>query len=203
VTGIVALPAPPRRRRRRRFLLLLLLVGSAVPSLVTTLISVSLFVDGALIDGDAWAPAPITVRAEPSLMVEVAEMLPGDVRRAEITVENPGADPVRYAVDVTATATAAGNASDEALRDALVAQLWPTDVGCVGEAAAIFSGPLVVAAIGDPSAGDDPGDRRLEPAGRETLCIRVELPASANNELQAASTTVTFAVIAERWTDDR
>jgi hypothetical protein len=194
-------PAAERpRRRRRRLLLLLLLFLSAIPSVVTTVISIGLFADGAVIEAAAWAPAPVEIRAEPSLIIGVTDMLPGDERHAQIAIENLGADPVRYSIAVAST-----NEDGKALRGALVLRLSTADPSCGGATAdrLIFNGSLATARVGDPAAGGQPGDRMLEPAGRETVCVAVLLPAGSSNALQAAETTVTFAIHAERTGMDR
>jgi hypothetical protein len=189
-------PAADRqRRRRRRLLLLLLLLVSAIPSIVTTSISIGLFADGAVIEDAAWAPAPVEIRAEPSLILGVTNMLPGDERHAEIAIENLGADPLRYSIAVAST-----NEDGKALGDVLMLRLSTADPDCSDAAAdqAIFVGSLAAASVGDPAAGAQPGDRMLEPAGRETVCVTVHLPAGASDAFQSAETTVTFAIHAER-----
>jgi hypothetical protein len=188
------------RRRRRRLLLLLLLVLSAIPSVVTTMISIGLFADGAVIEDAAWAPAPVEIRAEPSLIIGVTEMLPGDERRAQIVIENLGTGTVRYSIAVAST-----NEDGKALRESLVLQLSAGDPACADARAErlIFEGTLATAHVGDPAAGSHSGDRVLEPAGRETVCIAVLLPIGSSNLLQSAETTVTFAIHAERMGMDR
>jgi hypothetical protein len=184
-----------RRRRRRRLLLFLLLIVSAIPSVVTTMISIGLFADGAVIDADAWAPAPVEIRAEPSLLLGMTDMLPGDERLAQIAIENLGVDPVRYSIAVAST-----NDDGKALRDALVLRLSTADPSCGGGNAerVILEAALAAARLGDPAAGGQPGDRILDPAGRETVCVAVLLPVGSSNALQAAETTVTFVIHAER-----
>jgi hypothetical protein len=188
------------RRRRRRWLLLLLLLLSAVPSVVTTMISIGLFADGAIIQDAAWAPAPVEIRAEPSLIIGVTDMLPGDERQAQIVIENLGADAVRYSI-----AIASSNDDGRGLREALVLRLSSAETSCADTTAdrLIFEGRLATARVGDPAAGSQPGDRSLGPAGRETVCVTVMLPVGSGNALQAAETTVTFAIHAERPGIDR
>jgi hypothetical protein len=188
------------RRRRRRWLLLLLLLISVIPSVVTTTISIGLFADGAIIEDAAWAPAPVQIRAEPSLIIGITDMLPGDERHAQIVIENLGADAVRYSIAVAST-----NDDGKRLRESLVLRVSAADPSCA-EATAdrlIFEGSLATASVGDPAAGGQPGDRALEPAGRETVCVTVLLPAESSNAVQAAETTVTFAINAEHMGIDR
>jgi hypothetical protein len=183
-----------RRRRRRRRLLILLLIGlSAVPSVVTSYISINLFGERALLTTDAWAPMPIDVRAEPDLLIQATGMLPGDVRGGTLTVANVGADPLRYAL-----VSVANDPDRKSLRDVLVADVRAEGNGCAAfDGAILYSGPLVGAGFGDPATGPDAGDRLLAGAARERICIRVSLPVSAGNRYQHSLTEATFTIVAE------
>ena len=186
--------AKARRRRRRRRLLILLLIGlSAVPSVVTSYISINLFGERAFLTTDAWAPMPIDVRAEPDLLIEATGMLPGDVRGGTLTVANAGADPLRYAL-----VSVANDRDHRGLRDVLLATLRDEGSGCSAfDGAILYSGPLVGAGFGDPATGQHVGDRLLAGAAQERICVRVTLPVSAGNRYQHALTEATFTVVAE------
>ena len=183
-----------RRRRRRRRLLILLLIGlSAVPSVVTSYISINLFSERALLTTDAWAPMPIDVRAEPNLLIQATGMLPGDVRGGTLTVANVGADPLRYALVTVST-----DSDRRGLRSVLLATVRAEGSGCTAFGGAIlYKGPLVGAGFGDPTGGQHPGDRLLAGGERERICVRVELPVSAGNRYQRSLTETTFTVVAE------
>jgi hypothetical protein len=184
---------PAERRRRRRLLLIVLLALSAVPSITTSMISIALFADDLLLAPDAWAPAPVDVRAEPALVLEASGMVPGDMRSGELVVDNLGVDPIRYAI-VTTTS----DPDAHGLGDALVAELR-AGAGCGARTGdLLYSGPLSGLAMGDPVAGTQSGDRLLGPAERELLCLRVTLPVGSPNIYQDASATTTLTVTAER-----
>lgn len=185
--------AARRRRRRRRFLLLLLLAVSALPSVTTSVISISLFHERAVIATDAWAPSAINVSAEPALLMQVSGMLPGDRHSGVLTVANLGADTLRYALVSTST-----DADSRGLRDVLLTDVRSAGSGCDAfDGQLLYHGPLSGAGFGDPAAGQQAGDRLLGAAERELICVRVALPEAAGNRHQRSSTTVSFTVLAE------
>jgi hypothetical protein len=182
-----------RRRRRRRLFLLLLLALSALPSVTTSIITVSLFRERAVLTTDAWAPLPIDVRAEPDMLMEVTGMLPGDQHGGQLTVSNVGADAIRYALVSSST-----DPDGRGLRDVLRAWVRSEGQGCADfDGAVLYSGPLASAGFGDPRFGSQAGDRLLAPASSEVLCVRIVLPRGAGNAYQTSSTASTFTVEAE------
>ena len=182
-----------RRRRRRRFLILLLIGLSAVPSVVTSYISITLFGERALLTSDAWAPMPVDVRAEPDLLMQVDGMLPGDVEAGTLTVANVADDPLRYAL-----VSASDNPDRRGLRAVLMATIREEGGGCDAfDGSLLYSGSLAGAGFGDPASGSQPGDRLLAGATEERICVQVMLPASAGNRYQRTATHVTFTVVAE------
>ena len=182
-----------RRGRRRRFLILLLIGLSAVPSVVTSYISIALFGERAILTTDAWAPMPVDVRAEPDMLMQVTGMLPGDVQTGTLTVANVAGDPLRYAL-----VSASDDPDRRGLRAVLVATIRAEGSGCDAfEGPLLYSGPLVGAGFGDPASGPQPGDRLLPGGAQERICVRVALPESAGNRYQRSATHVTFTVVAE------
>jgi hypothetical protein len=182
-----------RERRRRRFLLLLLVVLSALPSVTTSVISISEFHERAISETDAWAPQPIDVHVDPALLMQVQGMLPGDRHRGDLSVANAGADPLRYALVSSST-----DMDGRGLRDVLEAEIRSAGNGCDAlDGDLLYRGPLIGAGLGDPAAGKHPGDRSLGPGEREVLCVEVALPEAAGNRHQRSRTTVTFTVVAE------
>ena len=182
-----------RRRRRRRFLILLLIGLSAVPSVVTSYLSIALFGEHALLTTDAWAPMPVDVRAEPGMLMQVTGMLPGDVQTGTLTVANVAGDPLRYAL-----VSASDDPDHRGLRAVLVATIRAEGDGCDAfDGTLLYSGPLAGARFGDPATGSQPGDRLLAGGARERICVQVSLPASAGNRYQRSATHVTFTVVAE------
>jgi hypothetical protein len=182
-----------RRRRRRRLFLLLLLALSALPSVTTSIITVSLFTERAVLTTDAWAPLTIDVRAEPDMLMEVNGMLPGDQHGGQLTVSNSGADAIRYALVSSST-----DPDGRRLRDVLRAWVRAEGDGCAAfNGAVLYSGPLASVGFGDPRFGSQQGDRLLAPASNEVLCVRIVLPRSAGNTYQTSSTASSFSVVAE------
>ena len=182
-----------RRRRRRRFLILLLIGLSALPSVATSYLTISLFAERATLPNDAWAPMPIDVRAQPDLLLAVTGMLPGDTHGGELQVANDGSDPLRYAVVSTAT-----DADGRGLRDALRATLRDQGSGCAAfDGTLLYDGPLVGAGFGNPASGEHRGDRLLAGGRDEIICVRVALPRYSGNRYQRSATAATFTVIAE------
>jgi spore coat-associated protein N len=189
-----AVTADTRRRRRRRRLLILLLIGlSALPSVATSYISISLFSERATLPNDAWAPIPIDVRAEPDMLMQVTGMLPGDTHSGELRVANVGVDPLRYSL-VSATTDPDGRG----LRDALHATIRDEGSDCAAfNGTLLYDGPLVGAGFGNPASGQHDGDRLLSGGTDDMLCVRVALPPTAGNHYQRSATAATFTVIAE------
>jgi hypothetical protein len=187
-------PQEERRRRRRRRLLLLLLVAlSALPSVTTSVITISEFRERAITETDAWAPTAIDLRVDPALLMQVNGMLPGDRHVGQLTVANDGADRLRYALISSST-----NPDGRSLRTALEAEVRTPGTGCSSfDGDVLYRGPLVGAGFGDPAAGAHAGDRLLEPGRRELLCVEVSLPEAAGNHYQRTRTTATFTVVAE------
>jgi hypothetical protein len=74
--------------------------------------------------------------------------------------------------------------------------------GWTASGTVLYSGPLGASAgrdiLGNPTPGDDPGDRVLAPSADEVLCVSVALPLSVTNEAQGRSTSATFTLDAEQ-----
>lgn len=186
--------AGARRRRRRKRLLIFLLLGlSALPSLATSYITITLFGERAVVTSDAWAPVPIDVRAEPVMLLGLSGMLPGDQNGGQLLVANVGVDPLRYALFSTST-----DPDGRGLRDVLVTEIRSEGSGCdafVGPL--LYQGRLLGAGFGDRTPGGQSGDRLLGAGERERLCVRVRLPFDAGNRHQRSVTASTFTVVAE------
>lgn len=120
--------------------------------------------------------------------IEMSNMKPGDVKYAPLTIANAGTLAFSYTM-----ATSATNADTKALRDQLtlgirkVASTATCDSAGVGYGASLdtmtASGALSAAAI---------SSRSLAVGANEVACFRVELPSTANDTFQGATTTATF-----------
>ena len=192
-----------RQRRRRRSLAFLLFGVLLVPSIGTTVLTIALFTDqetsastfttGTIILDDVKIDA---------LVLTTSALMPGDSVTDDVVVENDGTAELRYAMTSAST-----NADSKALRDALSLTVKTVDVTTPGTpcndfdgASTLYSGALgaSTAGFGDPTAGDDTGDRDLSAGSNETLCFRVSLPSSTGNGAQGATTTTTFTFDAEQ-----
>jgi predicted ribosomally synthesized peptide with SipW-like signal peptide len=120
--------------------------------------------------------------------IEMANMKPGDVRYAPLTIANDGSLGFTYTM-----ATSATNADTKALRDQLtlgvkkVSTAATCDSAGVGYAASLDT----MTASGALSAGAV-ASRSLAAGASEVACFRVELPSTANDSFQGATTTATF-----------
>jgi spore coat-associated protein N len=191
------------RRRRRRRILVLLVPTLAMVGIGAGQLSLALFTDtesvAATFDTGTIALDAAKIDA---LVLTTTAMMPGDSVTDDVVVENDGTAQLRYAMT-----TASTNADGKGLRDVLTLAVRTVDSTTPGTPCDNFDGSLVLAAtvlgastagFGDPSAGDDAGDRTLDAATNETLCFRISLPSGTGNAYQGASTTTTFTFDAEQ-----
>jgi hypothetical protein len=185
--------AEPQRRRRRKWLLLLLLLLSAVPSIVTTSITISMFSARSLVPGDTVGGVEVDVEADPPVLIIASGMLPGDSVRGSLRIENRGERPLRYAVTSTSSHYRA-----PLLAAALIAEVRSEGSGCAAlDGTVLYRGPLSQARVGDPAIGGHPGDRRLGAREGEILCLVVTLPRPVGDAHQGSAATAVFTVSAE------
>jgi predicted ribosomally synthesized peptide with SipW-like signal peptide len=120
--------------------------------------------------------------------IEMANMKPGDVKYAPLTVANNGSLGFSYTMSTSAT-----NADSKALRDQLtlgvrkVANTAACDSAGVGYLASLDT----MTASGALSAGAI-ASRTLTAGTSEVACFRIELPSTAGDTFQGATTTATF-----------
>jgi predicted ribosomally synthesized peptide with SipW-like signal peptide len=120
--------------------------------------------------------------------IEMTNMKPGDVKYAPLTIANTGTLGFTYSMSTSAT-----NADAKALRDQLtlgirkVADEATCDSAGVGYAASLDT----LTASGALSAGAI-ASRSLAASASEVACFRVELPSTAGDTYQGATTTATF-----------
>ena len=127
----------------------------------------------------------------PSTTVPVnvfANLLPGDVIYAGITVTNTASVARRYALRLAPTT------------DGFFAYMT-TDAQPVPCASASWGPPAVdmgnEVILGDPTPGPQTGDRVLEAGASEELCVRFSVSTSAGNTLQGVTATRDILAIAE------
>jgi hypothetical protein len=179
--------AAPRRRRRG---ILALLLGLTTVSLGAGMFSLAVFTDSDSSTG-GFATGSIDIKSSPTVAFNVTNLVPGDDVTQGLTIDNDGTIDFRYALTTTATT---------ALGDALELTIKTEGTDC-----AMFDGSTVLAAtildgatVGDPTQGDDTGDRDLAAATNEVLCFRVSLPLGSGNTLQGLSSSATFTFDAEQ-----
>ena len=196
-----------RRSLRRRAVVL---GGIAVTiAALNTEAATAFFTDQAVVGLNSFTSGTLDIVLTPegpaATAITFTNMAPGDVVTAPVLVRNQGNLAFRYAMTSGAT-----NADTKALKDALVftvktedggggcaafsgAQLYTGDLDNGGASVAV---PGLI--LGNSIQGAQAGDRVLASAVQENLCLRVSLPLTAANTLQAASTTATFTFNAEQ-----
>jgi predicted ribosomally synthesized peptide with SipW-like signal peptide len=192
-----------RRRRRRRLAAMFLFSILLVPSLAVSVMTIALFTDQESTTS-AFTTGTIVlddVKVDALVLTTIA-MMPGDTVTDDVVIENDGTAQLRYAMTSSST-----NADGLGLRDDLTLTIKTVDVTTPGTpcdnfdgASTLYSGVLgaTTAAFGDPTPGNDAGDRVLDAGANETLCFRVTLPSSTGNGSQGATTTTTFTFDAEQ-----
>lgn len=165
---------------------------------LSALASSATFSDNESPGSNAFSSGTVDLTTAPtSSVISFSTMAPGDMTVAPLTVANSGSLETRYAVRSSAT-----NTDSKGLASALVTTI-KTGVTCTAAGfdtggTVLYSGTLGAVAIGDPAQGAQAGDRILAAAASESLCIRAQLPLSAPNTVQGASTSATFDFTAEQ-----
>lgn len=177
----------PRRRRR---VVLAALLGLTTLSLGAGVFSLAIFTDTQDATG-SFTAGTIDIAASPSVAFTVTAMVPGDTVTQAMTIDNDGTADLRWSLSTVAT---------NALGDELTLMVREEGTDC-----ATFDGAVVLAAtalngaaIGDPTAGFDTGDRALAAAASEVLCFRVTLPLGTDDTMQGATSNATFTFDAEQ-----
>jgi predicted ribosomally synthesized peptide with SipW-like signal peptide len=179
--------------------------------------SLALFTSTATVPANTFSTGSVIISTNPTTaLVTFANMAPGDVFTAPITVTNGGTLDLRYAISSVAT-----NVDTKALKDQLVLTIKSgvsacNDVDYVTDGTVIYNagdldaaatyGPTVAGKlVGDAATGAQSGDRNLPPTAAlntEVLCFHVALPLNTSNAFQAALTTATFTFAAEQTTNN-
>lgn len=179
-----------RRRRRRRGMLVLLL-SLSLSGLGATMFSLAIFTSSAASTG-SFSTGTISLITAPATVFTVPAMMPGDSGSATLTVTNNGTAQLRYAMTSAST-----NTDGKDLRDQIAFSIVAGT--CPGAGGALYNGALSGAALGDPTQGDQTGDRTLAAGASEPLCFAWSLPLmTTDNSFQGATTTTTFTFQAEQ-----
>jgi len=135
------------------------------------------------------------------LVLSISPLMPGDSITDDVVVENDGTAQLRYSIS-----TATTNPDTKLLRDAINLTVKTIDVTTPGTPCDHFDGTSLytgilgasTAAVGNPAAGAQAGDRTLNGLSNETLCFRVQLPLATANAHSAATAVTTFTFDAEQ-----
>jgi hypothetical protein len=181
-------PAASRRKKRRRALLAVLLSASIL-TLGSGAFSLAVFSDSDSATG-SWTTGEIILDVTPDTTFSVPGIFPGDDGVQDITVTNDGTGDLRYQM------AAAAIADPTAMSNQLT--LTVNAGTCAAPGAELYTGAMNGASFGDPTQGDDPGDRVVAATGTDALCFSWSFPLAAGNGYQGASATVQFTFNAEQ-----
>jgi hypothetical protein len=176
----------PWRRRAAFAAIVSLVIGTVGASAI----SLATFTDSKTSSG-SFTSGTIVLGVAPATLFTLTSIMPGDSGSASLTVTNSGTGALRYAVTSAST-----NADTKSLRDQIA--LTVKAGACPGAGGNLYSGALSAAAIGDPTAGNQTGDRTLAATTSEQLCFAWSLPIATGNAYQGAATTTTFTFSAEQ-----
>jgi spore coat-associated protein N len=176
----------------------------AVVAASTTATAMAVFTDHQTNPDNVFTTGTVILDIDPvTAMFTVSNMAPGDVEYGGLEVDNDGSLELRYAMTTTADDT---STLDEQLdltidvvTDPGVDSIWYTDDDVVGEAN-IYGpdGVLSSAFFGDPTQGEQAGDRTLASSASERLRFKATLPLDTDNSYQGATCTVAFVFDAEQ-----
>jgi predicted ribosomally synthesized peptide with SipW-like signal peptide len=186
-----------------RILLVLLVTGVVAGSL--GMASNAIWTDSQDVDANVFSTGTIDISTNPTTaLVTFSDMAPGDEVTNDITVTNAGSLELRYAVTSTTTEDTLAAQLDLTIWDEAEESDPGTDCSSTPPGTVLY-GPGNLGSIagtnviGDPTQGEDTGDRTLAPSpANEVLCFQVELPTSTGNSFQDLNTTATFAFAAEQ-----
>ena len=188
------------RRHLSRILVVLLVVGVVAASLGVA--SNAIWTDSEDVDANVFSTGTLDIGTSPTTaLVTFSDMAPGDEVTAEITVSNAGSLDLRYAVTSTTTEDTLAAQLDLTIKSGVTTCTnagFDTD-GTVVYATGDLGSTTGIDVIGDPTQGDDTGDRTLTTASpSEVLCFNVELPSSTGDSFQGLTSTATFTFAAEQ-----
>jgi hypothetical protein len=175
----------------------------------------AIFTDTESAGSNTFTSGSIDISTTPaSAILTAGNMAPGDRVDNSLTVSNDGSLELRYAIQRSATDDV--NGFSDALKLRIAVQGGGScnfpyyDIagtpGTIGDDTQIYEGTGFPATatntVGDVTQGSQSGDRTLSAAANEVLCFSAALPLSADNTLQAATTTATFDFVAEQTTNN-
>ena len=177
----------------RQFPCLLVMVGAVVAAL-------GMASNAIWADSDTFTAGSLDIATTPTAtLLNLNLAAPGSsTGGVALPVQNLGTLDLRYAVMVYAD-----NADGKALRDTLVLTVkTKTANPCTTfDGTTLYTGslnPTGGLVIGNPATGEQAGDRTLTAGTSEVLCFKVDLPATAPNNVQAVSTSAVLTFLAEQ-----
>jgi hypothetical protein len=198
---------PNRTRRRRRRMVAMLLVALTAGTIGAASFSLAIFTSTATVGANAFTTGTIILGVAPATAIFTsANMMPGDAVPAgvpgqAVTVSNTGTGALRYAISGLST-----DADGKHLNTQLLIIVRQPD-GNAGSSCTLMTGNSLFNAVvptaglnmvGDPTQGNQAGDRTLAAGTSETLCFKASLPIGTGNAYQAATSTYTFTFQAEQ-----
>ena len=199
--------APTRMRRRRRQLIGLLFVVATVATIGAASFSLAIFTSTATVGANAFTTGTIILGVAPATAIFTsASMMPGNsvpagVPGQAVTVSNTGTGALRYAISGAST-----DGDSKHLNTVLLITVKQPD-GNAGSSCTLMTGNTLFNAVvptagvnmvGDPTQGQQAGDRALSTGTNETLCFKASLPIGTGNAYQASTSTYTFTFAAEQ-----
>ena len=184
-----------------------ILIAVTAIGLLTTaggLAGIAVFTDTASVGSNTFTTGSVTISTSPTTaLVTLTDMAPGDSVQPNAGIVVTNGDSLlalRYAITSTTTEDVLAAELDLTIRE-IDATVPATPCDDFDGAVIYTTGDLGSAAginvVGDPTQGNDTGDRTLAASASETLCFRVELPLTATGP-EGTTTTATFAFQAEQ-----
>ena len=161
----------------------------------------AVFTDSESAGGNVFSTGSVDVgTSASSAVISLTGMAPGDSVVSSLTVSNNGSLAMRYAV----TSVTSENTLAAQLKYTIKAGVSTCDANGFGVDGSTLYGPAALGStsgikvVGDATQGADSGDRELNGAASEVLCMEVELPLETDNSLKNSSTTATLSFASEQ-----
>jgi hypothetical protein len=139
-----------------------------------------------------------------STTLATSGMAPGDTRFGVVSVQNSGSLQARYSAAITwssaneltsaLTLSAKSIASAGATCDASLT--WTS--GNLATDVSAASGQTTAALFGNATAGNQTGDRTINAAATEFVCVRLALPAATGNTAASKTSNLSLDFVAEQ-----
>ena len=175
---------------------ILVIVGAFIGSR-----GLAVFTSTANVGSNTFSTGTVTLTTSPTTaLVTFSTMAPGDQVTAPITVTNGGTLDLRYAVTSTTTETALAAQLSLTIKSGVTTctNAGFGSTGTVVYGAGILGTTTGTNVIGNPTQGQQAGDRTLTAGTPETLCFNVSLPLASGNTFQNLTDTATFAFQGEQ-----